>query len=177
MQQISGVKVKIEYVPEAETIRALRYLQALLESSDWGVVGNPTPNLNLSDGVRIESSLSSEAIGKPRPLLIKPAPVDAKSREAATTLFIFLKANNWDVELVDPSKWPPSNDVVLQREMLIPPDTISVTLGLKSSPYFDPDWQKRMKRPLTADEESKIKSVRDRIQEIEQKVGGVPVRP
>ena len=131
LKQARGTKVRIEYVPEAETIRALRSLESVLYSSGWQLTGVPTPRLDLPDGVLIESSLSPSAVESFSNSVVKKIhgiPADAKSRAAAEMLFIFLKANNWDAERVDPSQWPPLNDIDLRRQMLIPSDTVSVRM-------------------------------------------------
>jgi hypothetical protein len=130
-----GMNAIVEVLPDAEARRAASDMVFLLKEAKWNVVSaslNPSLEIPHWDGVTIEHRTYP---GVPTP----EAKAD-HAQQAAETLLIFLRANNWDRIRTRPV-FPDKHDEIAAN-------TVRISVGFKPSPYFDPDWDKKADKQI-----------------------------
>jgi hypothetical protein len=130
LRPISWMKVKLQYVPEAEAERAAYAVQSVLKDTGFTDVSfEARPDLNFShfDGVVIEvydpPMLSKEDSNNPARILRHSAEVlrsREKSREIGKVFEDFFKSENWAVRV--------------DFSMALQPDEIRIVVGFKPNP-------------------------------------------
>jgi hypothetical protein len=137
LKPFAGMQVELESIADAESLRAARELKFILSSAGWKIVSSKlAPFESTDDGVTVAPYFKR-----------MHGFWGTRSDKATEALLDFLEANNWDV-----------------RRMLEPNDalagtTIRISIGLKSNPYFLPEWLKKMKE---AEKQTRIRIKKDR---------------
>jgi hypothetical protein len=142
LKDLTGTKISLRFLPDAEAERATGNLAGLFNEVGWTIsetIPDSSKYTSFFDGVTIgfwgappEQVENAGRGGKNRMQeLTEFTQLSAASSRRANELVDFLKAQGWEAQ----ARW---------ADVQLPSDTLEVTVGFKPSPYFDPDWLKKM---------------------------------
>lgn len=132
LKKFSGIEMIVEYLPDAECTRAAFNIVQLASMAGWKLV-RCEPNLQIDPGLAFPEGVvvrpySSDATSEkpPRDRSDEEQKNETRSNRAADALVEFLDSNNWDATKK------------LGWKANVPVNTVKISVGLKTLPYFEP---------------------------------------
>jgi hypothetical protein len=145
LKPFAGVQVAFEVLTDAESRRAAQEIGNVLQFANWHITektSNPDLYIGYYDGVSI---WYAQTIGVPPMTPEGKSELDSEEtcRKAAEALNLYLLSKGWESRA---SAYIVGSGITIPEiKGEIRPNTLTIVVGFKPSPFFEPDWVKQVR--------------------------------
>lgn len=143
LKVFANINAIVEFIPDdAEAKKAAGSIAQILHDAGWNIMSFVPSSKVARDGVDVERSLTLPATMQSPEEIVS----GRRSQQASSALVEFLEAHGWVAK--ETAIWMPDAKMTghpFSGDTLAP-SSVRIRVGLKPSPYFDPDWVKELER-------------------------------